>query len=84
MTLRPEPYEQFVDDGVFDALDRLRAEADALGVSMAALAFAWVLACGRRRGVRAESRRRSSTRSSRRATSTLSPADRDRVGSFFA
>ena len=32
MTLRPEPYEQFVDDGVFDALDRLRAEADALGV----------------------------------------------------
>ena len=44
MTLRPEPYEQFVDDGVFDALDRLRAEADSLGVSMAALAFAWVLA----------------------------------------
>ena len=46
MTQRPEPYEQFVDDGVFDALERLRAEADSLGVSMAALAFAWVLAAG--------------------------------------
>jgi aryl-alcohol dehydrogenase-like predicted oxidoreductase len=43
MTLRPGPYEQFLADDVFDGLDRLEAEADALGVEMATLAFAWVL-----------------------------------------
>jgi len=83
MTLRPEPYERFVDDGVFDGLDRLREEADARGVSMAALAFAWVLAavdgavCGPNRAAHLdpiiEAR-----------NLTLSPADRDRIGSFFA
>ncbi|MDX6475536.1 MAG: myo-inositol catabolism protein IolS [Gaiellaceae bacterium] len=44
MTLRPGPYERLVDDGVFDGLDRLRAEADARGVDLPTLAFAWVLA----------------------------------------
>jgi aryl-alcohol dehydrogenase-like predicted oxidoreductase len=44
MTLRSGPYERYVDDRVFDGLDRLRAEADARGVEAAALAFAWVLA----------------------------------------
>ena len=44
MTQRPGPYERLVDDQVFDGLDRLRAEAEALGVDMATLAFAWVLA----------------------------------------
>ena len=83
MTLRPEPYEQFVDDGVFDALERLGAEADSLGVSMTALAFAWVLAsvdgavCGPNRAEHLdlilEAR-----------DIHLSPADRDRVGSFFS
>ncbi len=43
MTLRPGPYEQFLADDVFDGLDRLEAEAEALGVEMATLAFAWVL-----------------------------------------
>jgi len=43
MTQRPGPYERLADDAVFDALGRLREEADALGVDMAALAFAWVL-----------------------------------------
>ena len=43
MTQRPGPYERFVDDGVFDALEALGDEAAARGVSMAALAFAWVL-----------------------------------------
>ena len=45
MTQRPAPYEGYVDDRVFDGLDRLRAEAAERGVDMAALAFAWVLAC---------------------------------------
>ena len=44
MTMRPGPYERLVDDAVFDALDRFRAEAEARGVDMATLAFAWVLA----------------------------------------
>ena len=43
MTMRPEPYEHLVADRVFDGLDRLAAEAAERGVSMAALAFAWVL-----------------------------------------
>jgi aryl-alcohol dehydrogenase-like predicted oxidoreductase len=43
MTQRPGPYERFVDDRVFDALDALADEAASRGVSMAALAFAWVL-----------------------------------------
>ncbi|HEY8645877.1 MAG TPA: aldo/keto reductase [Gaiellaceae bacterium] len=44
MTMRPGPYERLVDDRVFDGLDLLRAEADARGVDLPTLAFAWVLA----------------------------------------
>jgi aryl-alcohol dehydrogenase-like predicted oxidoreductase len=44
MTQRPGPYERFVDDRVFDALERLEEAAAAHGVQPAALAFAWVLA----------------------------------------
>ena len=83
MTLRPEPYEQFVDDGVFDALERLGAEADSLGVSMTALAFAWVLAsvdgavCGPNRAEHLDPILEA-------RDIHLSPADRDRVGSFFS
>lgn len=82
MTLRPEPYEQFVDDAVFDSLDRLRDEATSLGVSMTALAFAWVLAsvdgavCGPNRAEHLDPILEA-------RDITLSPADRDRVGSFF-
>jgi aryl-alcohol dehydrogenase-like predicted oxidoreductase len=43
MTQRPEPYAGYVDDAVFDLLDDLRREAEERGVSMAALAFLWVL-----------------------------------------
>lgn len=82
MTLRPEPYEQFVDDGVFDALDRLRTEAERRGVSMAALAFAWVLAsvagavCGPNRVAHLDPVLEA-------RDLTFSPADRERIGSFF-
>jgi aryl-alcohol dehydrogenase-like predicted oxidoreductase len=44
MTQRPEPYEGFVDDAVFDALEALERMATARGVSMAGLALAWLLA----------------------------------------
>jgi 1-deoxyxylulose-5-phosphate synthase len=82
MTMRPEPYEQFVDDGVFDALDRLSDEAASRGVSMAALAFAWVLAavdgavCGPNRAAQLDPILEA-------RDLMLSPADRDRIGSFF-
>jgi len=43
MTQRPGGYAHFNDDRVFDALDALAGEAASRGVSMAGLAFAWVL-----------------------------------------
>ena len=47
MTQRPGPYEGYVSDRVFDALEALEREAGERGVSAAALAFAWVVArCG--------------------------------------
>ncbi len=83
MTLRPEPYERLVEERVFDGLDRLRAEAESRGVSTAALAFAWVLAsvdgavCGPNRAEHLDP-----ILEARQIN--LSPADRDRVGSFFS
>ena len=44
MTQRPEPYEGFVQEGVFDALEGLERVAAERGMSMAGLAFAWLLA----------------------------------------
>jgi aryl-alcohol dehydrogenase-like predicted oxidoreductase len=82
MTMRPEPYEQFVDDGVFDALDRLAEEAASRDVSMTALAFAWVLAavdgavCGPNRAAQLDPILEA-------RELTLAPADRDRIGSLF-
>jgi aryl-alcohol dehydrogenase-like predicted oxidoreductase len=43
MTLRPEPYEGYSSDRVFDALEALEQAARDRGVSMAALALAWAL-----------------------------------------
>ena len=84
MTLRPEPYARFVDDAVFDGLDQLRAEAEGRGVDMPTLAFAWVLAspgvtgavCGPNRAEQLDP-----IIAARELA--LSPADRDRIGSFF-
>jgi aryl-alcohol dehydrogenase-like predicted oxidoreductase len=85
MTMRPEPYAQLVDDRVFDGLDRLREEADARGVEMGALAFAWVLAsphvtgavCGPGRSAHLDP-----ILTARELS--LSADDRERIGSFFA
>ncbi len=43
MTLRPEPYVQFWNHETFDGLERLKAEAEQRGASMAGLALAWVM-----------------------------------------
>jgi aryl-alcohol dehydrogenase-like predicted oxidoreductase len=85
MTMRPEPYEHLVADGVFDGLDRLAAEAAERSVSMAALAFAWVLSyphvtaavCGPSRPEHLEPVLAA-------LDVPLSPEERDRIGSFFA
>jgi aryl-alcohol dehydrogenase-like predicted oxidoreductase len=44
MTVRPEPYEHFRDDAVFDLLEDLERKAEQEGTTMAALAIAWLLA----------------------------------------
>ena len=44
MTVRPEPYEHFRDDAVFDLLEDLERKAEKQGTTMAALALAWLLA----------------------------------------
>jgi len=84
MTQRPSGYQRYITDGVFDGLDRLRADAEARGVDMATLAFAWVLShqvvagavCGPGRAehlgpVLAARELR------------LSPEELERIGSFF-
>src|SRR5262249_43154039 len=43
MTMRPEPYFQFWNVDTFAGLDRLNAEAEQRGVSMAGLALSWVM-----------------------------------------
>ena len=44
MTLRPEPYEQLVNEETFLALDAFQARADELETEPATLAIAWLLA----------------------------------------
>ncbi len=44
MTQRPEPYQGFLDNRTFDALDQLDRLAVRRGTSMAGLALAWLLA----------------------------------------
>jgi 1-deoxyxylulose-5-phosphate synthase len=85
MTQRPGPYERFVDDAVFDGLDALHAEADGRGIEMAALAFAWVLASPGVTGAVCGPNRASQLDPILAARDVaLSPADRDRIASFFS
>lgn len=44
MTLRPQPYESWLNAKTFDALERFRAYATGRGTDMATLALAWLLA----------------------------------------
>ena len=82
MTLRPGPYERLADDRVVDGLDKLRAEADARGVDLPTLAFAWVLArvdgavCGPNRAEQLDP-----ILAARELV--LSPNDVDRIGGMF-
>ncbi len=85
MTMRPEPYEHLVGDRLFEGLDRLEAAAVERGVSMAALAFGWVLSnpqiagavCGPSRAAHLEPVLEARELS-------LTAEERERIGSFFA
>ncbi len=84
MTLRPGPYEEYVADRVFDGLEALEAEAEARGIDMATLAFAWVLShpdvtgavCGPTRPAHLDPVLRA-------LDVSLTPAEAERIGSFF-
>ncbi|HEY4346773.1 MAG TPA: aldo/keto reductase [Gaiellaceae bacterium] len=84
MTLRPEPYERYLRDAIFDGLERLAAEARADGTDMATLAFAWVLShpfvtgavCGPSRAAHLDPIMTA-------LSFPLTAHDRQRIGSFF-
>jgi aryl-alcohol dehydrogenase-like predicted oxidoreductase len=85
MTLRPAPYEGFLTDRVFDALEEFEREAKASGHSMAALALAWLLAQGDVTAIVVGPGRVSHLVSVEEALELkLSPADRDRLIGIFA
>ena len=44
MTLRSDPYEDFLNERVFSGLDRLRAFAEERGADMASISLAWLMA----------------------------------------
>jgi aryl-alcohol dehydrogenase-like predicted oxidoreductase len=85
MTLRPEPYEQFVDDRVFDALDALADAARLREVDTATLALAWLLADDRVTSVIVGPRRPEHLAPARAALELgLTPDERDELGALFA
>jgi aryl-alcohol dehydrogenase-like predicted oxidoreductase len=85
MTLRPEPYEAYRSDRVFDALETLEQEAAARGVSMAGVALAWLLALPEITGiVVGPNRAQHLTPAVEALEIDLSPADRDRLTEVFA
>src|SRR3954471_17512375 len=85
MTMRPGPYERLVDDAVFDALDRFRAEAEQRGVEMATLAFAWVLAHPRVSGAVCGPNRAEQLDPVLAACELrLEPDEHERIGALFA
>ncbi len=84
MTLRPGPYERFVDDQVFDGLDLLEREAQGLGADIATLAFAWVLSSPHVSGAVCGPSRPAHLEPVLAALELpLSALQRERVGSFF-
>ncbi len=85
MTQRPGPYAEYVSDAVFDGLERLEAEADARGVAMSALAFAWVLSSPGVAGAVCGPMRPEHLQPVLTAAGlTISPGERDRIAGFFS
>lgn len=84
MTMRPEPYRHLEDAPVYDGLDALGEEATGRGVSMAALALAWIVSDPRVDSAVVGPRRPDHLAPVREATAIeLSDPDRERIGSLF-
>ena len=84
MTMRPEPYRHLEDARVYDGLDALGEEAAGRGVSMAALALAWVVSDPRVDSAVVGPRRPEHLEPVREAAAIeLSARDRERIGSLL-
>ena len=84
MTQRPEGYAGFVDDHVFDALERLEGLSAEYGISMAGLALSWLLADPRIAAIVVGPMRPEHLDPVREAlTRPLDPALRDEIGGMF-
>jgi aryl-alcohol dehydrogenase-like predicted oxidoreductase len=84
MTLRPEPYAHLRNESVLTAIEALSERARARGVSMAALAIAWVLSHPRTTAAILGPRRPEHLDPAVEALSiTLSEAERDELASLF-
>jgi aryl-alcohol dehydrogenase-like predicted oxidoreductase len=84
MATRPEPYEHFLDDRTFDALDAFAAAARERGVDTAALALAWLLADDRVTSVILGPRRPEHLEPARAALELeLTPRERDELTELF-
>ena len=86
MTQRPEPYERYrADPRVFDALEALQQEASGRGISMAALALAWLLAVPGITAIVVGPGREAHLRPALEALEVeLDASDRDRLTALFA
>ena len=84
MTQRPEPYEHFMQDEVFDALEALERMASEGGISMAGLALAWLLGEPRLTAVVVGPTRPVHLRPVQEALANpLGPAERDALSKVF-
>jgi aryl-alcohol dehydrogenase-like predicted oxidoreductase len=84
MTQRPEPYLEFDQERIWRGLDRLAAAADARGVDMATLAFAWLFSNPDVTAVVVGPRRPEHLEPARRALDLdLSQDEREELATFF-
>jgi 1-deoxyxylulose-5-phosphate synthase len=85
MTLRPEPYRGFENATIFAGIDRLEAEAKSRGVTVGALALAWVLSHPRLDAAIIGPRRPAHIDDTLAAlTIDLTAVDRERLSALFA
>jgi aryl-alcohol dehydrogenase-like predicted oxidoreductase len=85
MTLRPDPYDDLVNDDTFDGLGDFAAEAAARGVEPATLAIAWVLGHPQVTAVVVGPRRLEQLESALAATELeLTPQERDELAGLFS
>jgi len=84
MTLRPEPYEQFRDERIFDALEAFAAAAAGRATNAATLAHAWLLAQPHVTAVIAGPRRPEHIQAAVAATELrLTPAEAAEIAALF-